>query len=226
MQTVIKATRPGEHRAPMDRSSKAATQGGPGRKLKKDGNSLTVEERQQLALGMMGWCWQEAIRWSQIEGLHNDKDDLFQTAFAGVLRAAQTFDPTRGNSFTTHAVHGCRGGIASYLDAVTPAGMKHLRRAKGGYLDKTRSLQEQTAAGGDLSEVVEVRDEWRQEHDSNEAFERLIESLPERHQEIIRLRFREGLKLRECGRRFGIGQERVRQILHAAFARIREDLKA
>lgn len=45
-----------------------------------------------------------------------------------------------------------------------------------------------------------------------EGFLREIEKLPERSQEILRMRYREGKTLEECGRVYGVTRDRVRQI--------------
>ena len=51
-------------------------------------------------------------------------------------------------------------------------------------------------------------------------------SLSEKEQELLRLRYREGRTLQECGERFGFSRERARQILARAVKKLRHPSRA
>jgi RNA polymerase sigma-B factor len=53
-----------------------------------------------------------------------------------------------------------------------------------------------------------------------------LESLPERHREIVRLRFVEGLAQSEIAARVGVSQMQVSRLLAASMDRLRQSLTA
>ena len=64
------------------------------------------------------------------------------------------------------------------------------------------------------------------EADQTAGLDRVVSLLPAKEQELLRLRYREGQTLQQCGERFGFTRERARQILARAVRKLRHPSRA
>lgn len=132
------------------------------------------------------------------------RDDMNGAAMLGLIRAAKTWDPSIA-AMSTHLFWSCVGSMSKYI--------KDTLREVGGRPDKCNALQSQPwylMEPDDLANVVEAKRE-RVFHGAD-LIRTLIDGLPERERRAIRMRYFDGLTLREVGERMGITKERVRQI--------------
>lgn len=159
------------------------------------------EERNALVLANQGIVFYTVRRLLSPATLARiGKDDVYQTAQLGLLRAAETWDPTLGR-FSTHAYWQIRGALAHlvYRDGIVclPANgrkkYRDLEKAVGAR--RVRSLSQ----GTDLpAEAPEEEEDWRLP-----MLRQAVDRLPETLRVAVRLRLR-GLREREIGRRLGI----------------------
>jgi len=175
----------------------------------------------------------------QFAGRGLDREDLDQVAILGLMRAAQSFDPSRGTRFSTYASVWARQFVrraiqkearsirlpshvlqslgrkkrAAELGETTPeptaCERAALRTLGVTWLDQD---EEQTCEPADTADgPVEVAGAAERAHAVHEA----VQLLPNRLRIIVERRFGLGCEaenLREIGRRIGLCGERVRQL--------------
>ena len=156
------------------------------------------------------------------------RDDLQQVAYVGLLKAVDRYDPTLG-SFVAYAVPSIRGELKRHF------------RDKGWAMRVPRILQERslrvrkaaealTAAlgrvptpgdlvsetGYSVEEVLEALETMHgySPRSPDGAVSSLFARLPERQQQIVRLRFVDDLTQSQIVERFGISQMHVSGLLH------------
>ena len=61
-------------------------------------------------------------------------------------------------------------------------------------------------------------------HDAESQLLRLLSTLPPREQEVLRLKFQDGLKYREIGEITGLTANHVGVLIHTAIKKLREQL--
>lgn len=201
---------------------------------------MTVQERNQL-VGDHLWLAKYMVyrkynrRWLWPIG---DEKDAYQIAAMAVMRAADHFDPSLGCKFSSLAGV-C---IARTLNRALSSGglIKGPSRACSRRTEKdaelARKAQHLTYLGStypgrfddDGDWIVDSREnEWeRREAEEEQAVRirqvwRLLYCLPERMQQVIELRYMQGMKLEAIGKRLGVSKERARQIENQALEKMR-----
>lgn len=173
-----------------------------------------------------------ARRWAR-SAQHLDYDDLVQIGYAAAMKAAATFDPTKGATFATY----CRRPVSNAMrNAVVGQGNELSLDAPmddeeegSTYLD---SLRQETASPEEALEASErdalVRslvDRVIDEFESHQDMARmLVERLMEGSQGDERFRAEGGLSLREMGAKFGVSRQTVLNVEKRLRARLREVL--
>ena len=143
-------------------------------------------------------------------------DDFFELVSDGnmsLIRAAEKFDYSRGNKFSTYASWAIMKNFARTI----PSGYKHRERFRSG-------TEEMFVAAEDTRS-----DQYEQEsaqHDRETQVGRILSALDEREQKIIISRFglnheQEPQTLKEVGADMGVTKERVRQIEARALSKLR-----
>ena len=150
--------------------------------------------------------------------------DLQQEGFFALLDAVQAFEPEREYKFTSwlkfplknrcNALLGMRGNKAPRL--LNECGS--LDETIGEDEDRTRLDTIADPNAWEEFESVEDREYNRQLH---EALQEAMDTLQERHRDILQWRYYDGLTLQQCGERMQCSPEYTRQLNQQAITRMR-----
>lgn len=138
-----------------------------------------------------------------------DLEDLVQAGYVGLIMAAEKFDPTRSNTFATYAKHRIRGAI---LNSIEPAGPV--------VVDAWAGVMERPADSRPLADAVLIAAERQV------RVERAIGELPAAQAEVIEMRFKTGLSVRESGEASGRTERGVDDMQRRAVKELRRLLDA
>lgn len=153
-------------------------------------------EQQQLAADNERLIYLAIRRYAPNE----DADELYGYAAEGLLRAASTYDPTRGK-FSTHAMWCMRSAV----------GFNQLcakRKKRSGklvlHMDDVDVIDQNKECNAKMCDVVPLKDRPCLSLDETGAdVERFLRSLPARDRELVRMRIG-GYTIKEIGDTFGI----------------------
>lgn len=188
-----------------------------------------IEARNALVLGNMGLVHMVARR---IRRETADVDDLVQVGMLGLIRATETFDPTRGVKFSTYAIPWIHVHMQRHRDRLMrdDVPVMALEQSKSGHKQHPRlavvHLDAQASNvddGIEMHETIacsherpdrlierrqrenEIADELRHiaRHDRDERMATIVER---------RLLDEETCTLEEIGQHFGVSREMVRQV--------------
>ena len=191
--------------------------------------------REELIRGHFGLVYKEAYARSR-RSPHRYAD-LFQAGCAGLCRAAQKFDPTRGVAFPTYATWWIRNGVFNELSGnslvAVPkpcywALMKG-RRVPAAYRqsDAERALfgtrhdgEEGTSVLGGIA-VAEAGPEAIERLDAEAVTTVLMKRLTAREQFVIHREFWEGATYVRIAKEMKVTRERVRQISTLALTKMK-----
>lgn len=182
---------------------------------------LTLEERNKLVEENMGLATHFA---SKFRASRMEFEDLVQEAYLGLMDAAERFDPSLGNKFSTYArwhvmktimdaIH-TRNEIVRVPRRKTSLPCKSLDDAPDGLVPIGNMLVD------DAPPVCDVIDEA----DKIDAVHDCIRKLPAREAIVIRLRHgvnTERMTLAKVGAILGVSPERVRQIQQSGEEKLR-----
>ncbi|HVZ32252.1 MAG TPA: sigma-70 family RNA polymerase sigma factor [Polyangiaceae bacterium] len=196
---------------------------------------IRVEDHLGLVHGYVRSRW--AASASQRGGI--DQDDLLQAGMLGLLRGAETYDPSRGAP-STYLMWWVRHYVArEFADRAEPVRVpvhRQEQRRKAGELARAQvySLDCSLKCADDdqqryIDRITYARGEGlAAEPEAQAELERLIErtpSLSDRERQIMSMRAR-GATLEDAGAELGCSRERARQIEAGAVLKIRERLVA
>lgn len=144
-------------------------------------------------------------------------EDLVQEGFLGLMKACDTYDPSRGFKFSTYACTCIRNNILMYLR--TRRRQSKLRTISSDtFIKNSRDSQESIR----LADLLEDPGE---SVDHKVATSLLIEALKSEHplyKTILRLTY-EGYNQYEIGKRLGISQSYVSRIKKKLYSRYKEE---
>jgi len=179
----------------------------------------------------------------------NEREDVEQVAALGLLKAIERFDPGRGLAFTSFAVPTILGEVKRYFRDLgwtvrVPRSVQELvprveraTEALTGTLGRTPTAEEVAqhceVSVEDVLEAAEEGEASRGDlmgdvdpgfHQVEQAVDvsRLLATLPEREQRIVRLRFEADLTQREIAEHVGLSQMHVSRLLRDALGLLAE----
>lgn len=146
--------------------------------------------------------------------------ELEQDALIGLHQAAAAFDPARRVKFETFATRRIRGAVIDGLrdrDVLTRG-----QRARGALEPRSLDGRGRAAEGRDAGIVDAGAEEPGRAMAEASVLERVAGLLPDPVMaSVVRLRFGEGLRMWEIGRRVGLSGSRVSQLLSCALRALR-----
>lgn len=178
-------------------------------------------------------------RWASL-GNAVSEEDLLQEGRLGLLRAASSFDASRGFRFSTYAVPWIRHYIRHAAQCTSrtvriPAKRAHSAWASGDPYPTTATsldVQPGNPAGNGPSLLDLLGHVSNPDHDEQidarwekRAFTEALSRLPERERLVLRRVFFEGRDLGQIGKELKVSRERTRQIKEEALAHLRDELE-
>ena len=155
------------------------------------------EACRQVLTENAGLIWSIVRRYS---GCGVETDDLYQLGCIGFIKAVKGFDLHYGTQFSTYAVPKIAGEIRRFLRDDGAVKVGRTIRERG------RTLWPE----GELIEKIALRE--------------AIDSLPEREQKTILLRFFKGLTQEQTARILGVSQVQVSRLERRGLGHLREIL--
>lgn len=201
-------------------------------------NEELVEEIQSGAIERMEELWEQMeglVKWKANQtmtalvgcpGRGVEFEDLCQTGYIALVAAVESFNPSEG-SFSTWLVFYLKSAFAEATGCRTKKGwLEPINNALS--LDKPLSDESDSALFGDLfpdqgaSAAMEAVEERAFQKQLREALEAALSEIPERFENIIRMRYFLNMTLEAVGRTQGVCAERVRKMEEKAIRELRE----
>lgn len=186
------------------------------------------EQRILANTGLIGGIINSSI--SRLMSCNISRDDAHSEGMLGLIRAADLYDESSGNQFSTYATWWIRQCIQRQCRA---ASLIHIPSSVAErYQDDVKRARKVTRlsilyahADGDSGEsvVVDRRHQNHQDHsDTTRRLAELLRVLPQRERFILERYYLDGCNLREIGIEMGgLTRERVRQLRLRALERVR-----
>ena len=168
-------------------------------------------------------------------------EDLVQVGTIGLIKAIDRFDPDRGLEFTTYATPTIMGEIKRHFrdkgwSVRVPRRLQELsQKVSQATEELTRELQRSPSVeeianriGASVDDVLEAMESSSQDLESTDdriVLESAIADFSPREQEIIRMRFLEGMTQVEIAERLGISQVQVSRLLRRTLKHIQEKIE-
>lgn len=174
------------------------------------------------------------FRWAERRG-GIELDDLLQAGRIGLMRAAETHDPSKG-AFSTHAVHWIRSYVGRFVADTArtvrvPVYFQQKATRAGRPLQRERSLDAPVVANDNGAptwlEMLAYDGGPYSAPDSTVDRDRLlaaVDALPPRERKVLLQRFWGDHTLAEVGAELDLSRERVRQIEAQALVALRPAL--
>lgn len=179
-------------------------------------NSLTAEEREQLArdhIGLVRW-WANKMHWRSSAC---EWEDCLSLGFLGLARAVMYWQPSYGFTFTTYATYWIRQSIGRGRSVLLRHGFKGVRDARP---NRPLSIQHEDREGGRDAQDL-ICDRPSADHSKTDLWHRLMRCLSPNLREVVEMRYVEDMTLEEVGEVLDVTRERVRQLEEKALFAIR-----
>lgn len=176
------------------------------------GNRYTYDEQVEAFLSLVPWVRSRAGSIKK-DNYSLELEDIIASLDGGVWQATGRFDPTYGAKFITYASHWMRRWISDYMQTELAKGI-YVPQYQGKMTFPRVSLDYAEKNDRPVHETIPARKEDEPDIDIPEDFWETVRSnLSEREYQVIEMRFKEGLTLKQCGERMGgVTKERMRQV--------------
>ena len=168
-------------------------------------------------------AWEYARKWGLLPKLRIDMDDLLSIMYLELCNAAQSYDPTRGYTFSTY-FYQCALNAARMLIRNSRT---HRRRASitAVSLDMPIDVDGHTMADLIPADTPTPEDIACEASDVA-LLRRSIAALPERNQKILHLHYWQGMQQWRIGEVTGMAQANASRILRDSRQRIKDMITA
>lgn len=192
-------------------------------------NEELVSDIHAGSVELMGQLWEQVeglVKWKAkqvmtvLEGCCSrgvEFEDLYQSGYPAMVEAVNTYDPAAGSKFSTWFMYHLKNAFAEATGYRT---QKDRQEPLNNYLSLDTPLTDD-ADSDDLMDVVAdpAGLQWRESLEESmwrkqlqKAVETVMETVPEKYREVLRLRYWEDMTLEDIGDLCGISRERVRQM--------------
>lgn len=172
----------------------------------------------------------QANKWEQAwEARRIEFEDLYQSGFIAMMKAARTYDPDKDVKFLTWMDYYIKTAFSYVAGCRTPAQNKD-------HLNEYKSLWEPLGGGTDdltIGDMLPDPVDYIGEADRriyleqlHAELERALSTLPEDKSKVLRLRFYDGLTLKDTAKVCGITAEAARQREGRALKELRSGKQA
>lgn len=169
----------------------------------------TIMENEMLVLDHMGLVWHVARKY---RNTGYDLEDLAQEGTIGLIKAAGSFDPSRGTAYSTYAVKCIECEILMYL-----------RKEKKHRTNSISLDQKMDVGGSEISfkDMVGREDPEIEMVCEKEALRQRISELDPEDVRLIWMYYVQEMKQAQIARQLGIGQAQVSRRLKKVMIRIK-----
>ena len=169
----------------------------------------TIMENEMLVLDHIGLVWHVARKY---RNTGYDLEDLAQEGAVGLIKAAGSFDPSRGTAYSTYAVKCIECEILMYL-----------RKEKKHRTNSISLDQKMDVGGSEISfkDMVGREDPEIEMVCEKEALRQRISELDPEDVRLIWMYYVQEMKQVQIARRLGIGQAQVSRRLKKVMIRIK-----
>jgi len=164
-----------------------------------------TEAQQCLAAEAVGRADRIAERYAKIFPKH--EQEFKSSALWGVMRAASSFDPDKGDIWERWSALAMEGEILDLIDA------PYYKRFQS--LNFTELIPDMRQMSADLDQ-----------DESNANVRKILCGLPPKHRELCDLVYTQGLSAAEAGLSLGLSEKHGRKIHSEAMVFLREDMVA
>ncbi len=156
-------------------------------------------------------------------GFRYEYKELFQVGCIGLMQAVNRFDESKGYGFLTYACPVIRGTIHNYIrgDAWYMA-PNCKTRLKGGQEPVSLDVK----LGDNIRETRKDCLPYKEQGFSKVEMEMVIDTLPPKQREVIRMYYLEGLMPREISRKLGISESAMFLRRDKGLKLLRKELEA
>jgi RNA polymerase sigma factor for flagellar operon FliA len=155
-------------------------------------------------------------------------DDLIQDGSIAMLACIDRFDPSRGIKFATFAARRVHGAIQDSLRDWDWASRQDRQRGVSIPEIASISLKWSNGFSGEARSFEDILADENADPetpvDDIDQFEAMIRKVPAYFRPELRLRFIEGLSMKEIGQRLGRSESRISQKLSDALSMLREKI--
>lgn len=154
------------------------------------------------------------------------EEELFAAGMYGLMRAARSYDSTKGASFKTYAYHRIRGSILDDLRRMDflPRSMRDRARKNGEEAPSVVGIP--TDEDGHESLAASQVSTESEGSDMHHVLHREIDALPDKMRIVMSMYYREEMKMREIGEKLNLTESRVSQIHSNAVSRLRRAMRS
>lgn len=145
-----------------------------------------------------------------------DVEELVSAAYLGLVEAANRFDPVKGIAFSTFAFPRISGAINDHL--------RSQWRASRANAQPLVSLDQSAGDATALRDTIEARPEKADRVE--ELFDEIVSNCDDDAKNVLRLYYIEETPMKEVGRRMGVSESRISQLIKGYKTSIRSRYEA
>ena len=152
------------------------------------------------------------------ESYHIDIDDMFQTGCVGLVKAANSFDPSKNSSFTSYAYRVVKNEIFYMYRIIRTRNKADMYAIS---LDQKYTVDNNKDEDVTLGDMMPARMDTLDEAITHTNYNRFIQSMTKREQQIWKL-YELGANQRKIARMMNLSQSYVSRLLKKLKERLLE----